>query len=153
MTLVYLRQQRVRGLGKNRSCKTGDEAASQRDGKIGGRREVGACLLGHAPECHIMAQLVDRELTDSVWDLSEWGTGTCISSWWKRKDKCLLEQDGNEPGVEIAHAAFAHKAREARDQASRIALLRNHPDARSLQWREENVCKESERERRDDLGD
>ena len=54
-----------------------------------------------------------------------------------------LEQNRNETSVEIAHAAFAQKARETGDQPGCVAPLRNHPDARGFQRRQEHVRKES----------
>jgi hypothetical protein len=63
-----------------------------------------------------MTQLIDCELTDRVWNLS--AGETCINHWHrdeKAKDKGLLEQNGNETSVEIAHAAFTQKAGKTGD--------------------------------------
>ena len=69
MTLVYLRKQRVCGLGKDCGGKTSDDATAKQDRELGGGREVGARLLGHIPESDFMAQLIDSELADRVWNL------------------------------------------------------------------------------------
>src|SRR5712672_489742 len=55
MTLVYLRKQRVCGLGKDCGGKTSDDATAKQDRELAGGREVGACLLGHTPESNFMA--------------------------------------------------------------------------------------------------
>lgn len=69
MALIYLRKQRVCGLGKDCGGKSSDDATSKQDRKLGSGREVGACLLGHISESDLMAQLIDCELTDRVWNL------------------------------------------------------------------------------------
>ena len=93
-----------------------------------------------------MAQLIDGELTDRVWDLpARHHEGAGTSFWITEGIRGLLEQDRDETSVEIAHAAFAQKARETGDQPGCVALLRNHPDARGFQRRQEHVRKESNR--------
>jgi hypothetical protein len=69
MTLVYLGQQGVRGLGEECRSETSDNPTTKRDRKSVGRGELGACLLGHAPKCNLVTQLINRELTDRVWNL------------------------------------------------------------------------------------
>ena len=54
MTLVYLRKQRVCGLGKDRGGNTGDDATAKQDRELGYGREVGSCFLGHSPESNFM---------------------------------------------------------------------------------------------------
>lgn len=93
-----------------------------------------------------MAQLIDRELADRVWNLP--GRMHEKLARVERKDKGSLEKDRNEPGIEIAHAAFAQKTRETRHQPRGVASLRNHANARGLQWRQENIGEESKNARR-----
>ena len=63
-----------------------------------------------------MAQLVDGELTDRVWDLpARYHEGAGTSFGLLRGIRGLLEQDRDETSVEIAHAAFAQEARETGD--------------------------------------
>ena len=72
MTLVYLGQQGVRGLGEESRGEACDNPTTERDRKFVGRGELGPCLLGHAAKCNLVTQLINCELTDRVRNLPAW---------------------------------------------------------------------------------
>ncbi len=87
-----------------------------------------------------MTQLIDGELTDRVWNLPE--CKTCIRNWCRPGWVCSLEEDRDEPSVEIAHSTFTQKTRETGDQPGCVSSLRHHADTRGFEWRQEYVRKE-----------
>jgi hypothetical protein len=56
---------------ENSSGKPGGYPASERDGEIGCLREIFLRVFGHVSEYQLMTEFVDRELANSIWDLSK----------------------------------------------------------------------------------
>lgn len=140
-------------LAKNGCSETSDDAAAQADRELGAAAQVAARLLRHVPEREFVAELVHRELTNRVRNLSAHDHNAQSAfrvphspSWQtenkQKHGKHVLAQDRQEAGVEAPQALLACDAREACDETRREITFRDEAYAGRLEGRKEDISKE-----------